>query len=105
MYNIDLLFEALARTAGARTVGVLLSGLGKDGVEGLRAIKQAGRRALVQGPAEAEYDPLPRNAMIYDGEIDMVAPVGRLAAEIGRLVGSVDGKQAVAESVRETTDV
>jgi len=85
-HNIDLLFQSLARHAGSRTIGVLLSGLAKDGVEGLRAIKETGGRALVQSPSEAEFDELPRSALVYDGEIDMVAPVRDLALEIGRLV-------------------
>lgn len=86
-HNIDLLFQSLARLAGSRTIGVLLSGLAKDGVEGLRAIKEAGGRALVQNPAEAEFEELPRSALVYGGEIDTVAPVRDLALEIGRLVG------------------
>ena len=87
-HNIDLLFSSLARNAGRRTIGVLLSGLSKDGVEGLRAIKEAGGKALVQCPSEAMFDTLPRNALAYDGLIDTVAPVRGLAAEIGRLTGS-----------------
>lgn len=91
-HNIDLLFSSLARNAGTRTIGVLLSGLLKDGVEGLRAIKEAGGKALVQSPSEAMFDTLPRNALSYDGPIDMVAPVRELAAEIARLTGSVDAQ-------------
>jgi two-component system chemotaxis response regulator CheB len=89
-HNIDLLFSSLARNAGPRTIGVLLSGYAKDGVEGLRAIKEAGGKAFVQSPSEAEVDTLPRNALSYDGSIDMVAPVAELAAEIARLTGSAN---------------
>lgn len=46
---------------------MLLSGLSKDGVEGLRAIKEAGGKALVQSPSEAMFDTPPRNALTYDG--------------------------------------
>jgi two-component system chemotaxis response regulator CheB len=43
-HNIDLLFGSLARNAGPRTVGVLLSGLLKDGSQGLAALKEAAAR-------------------------------------------------------------
>jgi two-component system, chemotaxis family, protein-glutamate methylesterase/glutaminase len=49
------LFSSLALNAGRRTIGVVLSGLLKDGTLGLKAIKQAGGVALVQIPQEAEY--------------------------------------------------
>jgi two-component system chemotaxis response regulator CheB len=54
-HNVDALFNSLARCAGSRTIGVVLSGLMKDGTLGLRSIKEAGGVALVQSPAEAAY--------------------------------------------------
>jgi two-component system, chemotaxis family, protein-glutamate methylesterase/glutaminase len=54
-HSIDALFSSLALNAGRRTIGVVLSGLLKDGTLGLKAIKQAGGVALVQIPQEAEY--------------------------------------------------
>jgi hypothetical protein len=47
----------------------------------------------VQSPSEAEFEDLPRNALVYDGEIDMVAPVRDLALEIGRLVDGDRGSE------------
>jgi two-component system chemotaxis response regulator CheB len=85
-HNIDLLFTSLARNAGPRTVGVVLSGLMKDGTQGLAALKEAGGKALVQSPLEAHYDDMPRSAIEFDGPLDMVAPVHDLAREICRLV-------------------
>jgi chemotaxis response regulator CheB len=85
-HNIDLLFGSLARHAGPRTVGVLLSGLLKDGTEGLSALKEAGGKALVQSPVEAAYKEMPRNAIEFDGPLDMIAPIHDLAQEICRLV-------------------
>lgn len=87
-HNIDLLFSSLARNAGPRTIGVLLSGMLKDGVEGLRAIKEAGGKALAQSPSDAKFGSLPLNALAHDGPIDMVAPVAALATEIGRMIGT-----------------
>jgi len=86
-HNIDALFQSLARNAGSRTIGIVLSGLLKDGSHGLKAIKEAGGRAFVQSPEEATYRDMPENAIEHDGPVDLVAPVGRLASELVRIVG------------------
>jgi two-component system chemotaxis response regulator CheB len=85
-HNIDALFNSLAHHAGHRTIGVVLSGMLKDGTLGLRAIKEAGGVALVQAPEEATFSQMPLNAIRYDGPVDFVGPVQALAGEIRRLV-------------------
>lgn len=87
-HNIDLLFSSLARNAGKRTVGVVLSGLLKDGTQGLVALKEAGGKALVQSPGEAAFKDMPCSAIEFDGAVDRIAPIGELAHEICRLVHS-----------------
>jgi len=86
-HSIDALFWSLARHAGSRTIGVILSGLLKDGSFGLKAIKEAGGKVLVQSPEEAAYPEMPQSAIKYDGPIDLIAPIDLLAAEICRLTG------------------
>jgi two-component system chemotaxis response regulator CheB len=86
-HSIDALFWSLARHAGNRTVGVILSGLLKDGSFGLKAIKEAGGIVLVQSPEEAPYREMPQSAIRYGGPIDLVAPIDGLAREICRLTG------------------
>ena len=83
--NIDQLFISLAQHCGARTIGVVLSGQLDDGARGLAAIKKAGGIAIVQNPDEAAYSDMPRNAIKYDGPVDLVAPIPDLASEIIRL--------------------
>lgn len=85
-HNIDALFNSLAQHAGPRTIGVILSGMMKDGTLGLHAIKAAGGVALVQTPEEAAYSSMPQSAIRYDGPIDFVGPIKALANEICRLV-------------------
>jgi two-component system chemotaxis response regulator CheB len=85
-HNIDALFCSLALHAGKRTIGVILSGLLKDGTFGLKAIKEAGGTALVQSPEEAAWPDMPRNAIENGGPIDFVGPIDALAREIRRLV-------------------
>lgn len=93
-HNIDLLFTSLARNAGPRTVGVVLSGLMKDGTQGLAALKEAGGKALVQSLVEAPFKDMPRSAIEYDGAIDMIGPVHDLAQEICRLVRKSTGAKS-----------
>jgi two-component system chemotaxis response regulator CheB len=91
-HNVDALFNSLARKAGSRTIGVVLSGLLKDGSAGLKAIKESGGLAFVQDPNEAAYSDMPHNAIWHDGPIDLVAPLAELASEISHLVGRVNTK-------------
>jgi two-component system chemotaxis response regulator CheB len=64
--HADQLFESAARFHGNQTVGVVLSGLGSDGTQGLRAISAAGGKCVVQSPSEAVYPAMPWNALMRD---------------------------------------
>ncbi len=68
------------RTKGAH-IGVILSGMGSDGTMGLRAIKEKAGVALVQEPASAKFDSMPRSA-IEAGLADLVAPAEDLPVRI-----------------------
>ncbi len=73
----DFLLASLARDFGDRVVCVVLSGTGTDGSQGLRAVKAAGGLVIVQEPAEAGYDGMPRSAMAT-GLVDHVLPVAAM---------------------------
>ena len=73
----DYLLQSLAASYGPRAACVVLSGTGADGSAGLVAIKDAGGLAIVQDPAEAAYDGMPRSA-IATGRTDYVLPVGAI---------------------------
>jgi two-component system CheB/CheR fusion protein len=60
---VDRFFRALAAQHREFSVGVILSGMGSDGALGLRAIKEKAGLTLVQDPAEAEFDGMPRSAI------------------------------------------
>ena len=71
---IDAFFSALAADRGSRAAGIVLSGTGQDGSAGLQAIRAAEGLCLVQEPATAGYDGMPRSA-IDTGAVDsVVAP-------------------------------
>jgi two-component system chemotaxis response regulator CheB len=80
---VDVLFLSAARAAGARAAGVILSGALSDGVVGLRAIKMAGGRAVVQNPEEAAFPSMPLNAL-RDVEVDAVLPALAIAGDLAR---------------------
>ena len=78
---IDVLFYSLAEEAAECAIGVVLSGNGADGSLGLRAIKGHGGLGVVQDPATAQYDAMPRNA-IATGLVDYVLPPARMMEAI-----------------------
>lgn len=82
---IDFFFRSLADDRHELSIGVVLSGMGSDGTLGLRAIKEAAGLVLVQEPASAKFDAMPRSA-IAAGLPDVVAPAGELP---GRIVSYV----------------
>jgi chemotaxis methyl-accepting protein methylase len=78
---IDFFFRSLAEDQQERSIGVILSGMGSDGTMGLRAIKEKAGVALVQEPATAKFDSMPRSA-IDAGLADLVAPAEDLPGKI-----------------------
>ena len=74
---IDFFLRSLAQDQQERSIGVILSGMGSDGTLGLRAIKEKAGVVLVQEPATAKFDGMPRSA-IDAGLADIVAPVDEL---------------------------
>lgn len=78
---IDFFLRSLAEDRLERSIGVILSGMGSDGTMGLRAIKEKAGFALVQEPASAKFDSMPRSA-IDAGLADLVAPVEELPVKI-----------------------
>ena len=78
---IDFFFRSLAQDQQEHSVGVILSGMGSDGTLGLRAIKEKAGVVLVQEPATAKFDSMPRSA-VDAGLADIVAPVEELPGKI-----------------------
>src|SRR3954451_21952270 len=82
---IDPLFRSAARAAGARCIGVVMSGLLDDGAAGLRFIKDHGGVAVVQDPEDAMFPSMPR-AALDTTEVNGVAAAAALPALLGRLI-------------------
>jgi two-component system CheB/CheR fusion protein len=78
---VDLFFRTLAEAHGKNCVCIILSGTGADGAIGLKRVKETGGLCIVQNPAEAEYDGMPRSA-IATNLVDLVLPVEEMPARI-----------------------
>ena len=84
---IDVLFGSLARELGDRAIGVVLSGMGSDGTQGLQAIKSQGGLTLAQQPESAQFDSMPASA-IAAGCVDIVIPPAEMPMRIMGIVGT-----------------
>jgi len=78
---IDFFLRSLADDRQERSIGVILSGMGSDGSSGIRAIKERNGIVMVQDPATAKFDSMPRNA-IDSVLVDIVAPAKELSARL-----------------------
>ena len=84
----DLLFRSAAELFGASTVAVVLTGMGRDGADGARAVRAAGGRAIIQDRETATIFGMPQAALSLAGA-DRVAPLGEIGAAITELVDAV----------------
>jgi len=87
---IDPLFRSAAAAYGPSVIGVLLSGMGRDGVAGLQRIRAAGGVTVVQDPREARFPEL-LNAALTAVKVDYCLPVRAIAALLPFLVGRDHG--------------
>lgn len=78
---IDFFLNSLADDRGDLGVGIILSGMGADGSQGLKAIKGKNGIAMVQDPTTAKFDSMPRHAMDAV-KIDIVAPCHELPEKL-----------------------
>lgn len=81
--SIDLLFSSAADAAGSRVLAILLTGMGTDGCEGIRAVKAAGGRTVAESEETAVIFGMPKEA-IASGEVDVVLRLEEIATEVVR---------------------
>lgn len=84
---VDVLFRSVAKSMGRNAIGVVLTGMGSDGAEGLVLMRKAGARTLNQDEASSVVYGMPKVAFEMGGSEKQV-PLDRVAQEIMRLIGS-----------------
>jgi two-component system, chemotaxis family, protein-glutamate methylesterase/glutaminase len=93
---VDPLFRSAAQAYGHRAIGVILSGTLDDGTLGLGVIKRAGGVAVVQDPADAMFDGMPRSACERVA-VDHVVPLAEMGPLLARLARQVTSTQDITE--------
>ncbi len=84
--SVDVLFRSAAQAAGRNAVGVILTGMGDDGADGLVEMKAAGARTIAQDEASCVVFGMPREAIVRGG-VDEVLPMSRIAPTVLKWAG------------------
>ena len=85
--SVDRAFTSVASVLGHRAIGVLLTGMGRDGADGMAALQAAGAPTVAQDESTSAIYGMPRAAAAA-GVVDEVLPLPEIAAALVRLVGS-----------------
>ncbi|XKE45406.1 chemotaxis response regulator protein-glutamate methylesterase [Halomonas organivorans] len=92
--SVDVLFDSAAHQAGRNAIGVLLTGMGKDGAAGLLKMRQAGSPTLAQDEASCVVFGMPREAIALGAASDVVA-LDEVAPRLLKLVAASGRAQRV----------
>lgn len=84
--SVDVLFNSVAQVAGKNAVGVILTGMGKDGAQGLLAMKEAGAQTFAQDEASCVVFGMPREALLI-GAADQAVPLSEISELLLRSAG------------------
>lgn len=79
--SVDVLYRSAARSAGKNTIGVILSGMGKDGAQGMKEMYDAGAFNLAQDEASCVVFGMPKEA-IAQGGVNEIVPLDKIAWRI-----------------------
>lgn len=79
--SVDVLFSSVAKVAGDRAVGIILTGMGRDGADGLLTMRRAGARTIGQDKGSCVVYGMPRVAFEI-GAVEKQVPLHRIGSEI-----------------------
>ena len=83
--SADLLFESVAASFRERAIAVILTGSGRDGAMGVKAIKKMGGTVIAQDEETSEFFSMP-SAAIETGQVDFILPVDEIPQALVALV-------------------
>lgn len=84
--SVDVMFHSVTRSLGAHAVGILLTGMGRDGADGLLAMRKAGAETLIQSGETCVVNGMPKAAFEL-GAADRVVPLDQIGAAVSQLIG------------------
>ncbi len=79
--SVDILFQSAARVAGSNVIGVILTGMGKDGAAGMLEMKQAGAYNFAQDEQTSMVFGMPKEAIALGG-VDGTVPIQKMAQRV-----------------------
>ncbi len=85
--SVDVLFRSVAAAYGAEAIGIILTGMGNDGTEGLGALHRAGARTIAQDEASSVVWGMPGSA-VAAGCVDQILPLAQIPSTVQSLVSS-----------------
>jgi two-component system chemotaxis response regulator CheB len=94
--SIDVMFHSAARQAGPRATGVLLTGMGRDGADGLLAMRRAGAHTVAQDEATCVVYGMPK-AAVQNGAAGQVLPLYRIAEAVQASLAAAGGNRTIRD--------
>lgn len=79
--SVDVLFRSAANCAGPNAIGVILTGMGKDGAQGMLEMKRAGAYNFAQDEASCVVYGMPKEAVAL-GAVDEIVPLSQMASRV-----------------------
>jgi two-component system, chemotaxis family, protein-glutamate methylesterase/glutaminase len=101
--SVDVLFHSVAQEFGLTAVGIIMTGMGDDGAEGLGAIKAAGGMTIAQSEDTCVVSGMPRTA-ILKGYARKVVPLDHLGAFLISQYGNQFGSERASGEKSESAD-
>lgn len=101
--SVDVLFHSVAQEFGLTAVGIIMTGMGDDGAEGLGAIKAAGGMTIAQSEDTCVVSGMPRTA-ILKGYANKVLPLDHLGAFLISQYGNQFGSERASGEKSESAD-
>ncbi|KPK00567.1 MAG: chemotaxis protein [Desulfobacterales bacterium SG8_35] len=83
--SVEVMMQSMAKHVGANGIGIMLSGMGSDGANGMLAMRNSGARTIAQDEATSIVFGMPKEA--YErGGVERLMPLQKIAAEVIRLI-------------------
>jgi two-component system, chemotaxis family, protein-glutamate methylesterase/glutaminase len=87
--SVDVMFQSVAQATGARSIGILLTGMGRDGAQGLLEMRTGGSHTIAQDEASSVVWGMPGEAVAV-GAAQLVLPLPAIASRLMTLVAAMD---------------